>query len=133
MSKSRTVLCDEMRVMVTHMAPMMTEAKIKEGHLEIHEEADTLPADMVREAHKWLTSIFEKEFQAVKTVKRLLPDDMWKRYKSWGDFGDHQEVVLLREKMIPFRKVIVSRERPEFFKKGVVNGIINATHSKKKA
>jgi hypothetical protein len=124
MSKSKKDLLSEIVSMTLAMESIMAEAKVKEGHLSTHIESDSLPLEMIREAHKWLKGIFENQFAAIQTVKRLLPGELWARYKAWGGFENHQEVKLLREKMIPFRSELVSRNRPNLFKKGIVNALI---------
>jgi len=121
MSKSKDEMLKIIHAIEADIKPIFAEAKIKDNHLELPENANELPATMIRAGLKWLEEIHTKEYAAVKTVKRLLPDEIWKRYEQWEGFSDHQEVVLLKEKMVLFRKVVVSRNRPDLFKKGIVN------------
>jgi hypothetical protein len=132
MRKSREEMVQLISMMESEMIPILKEAKIKDNHLSLIEETAKLPREMITEGYKWLEAIYENEFAAVKTVKRLLPDILWERYRAWEGFDEHQEVKLLREKMIPFRAVIVSRNRPNLFKKGKVNAALKKLHSKKR-
>jgi len=132
MSKSKTEMLTEILEMDEEVRKRFPDAKIKENHLSLHEDAHDLPADMIREGYKWLFEIFTNEYAAVATVRRLLSEEQWDRYLKWGGFEDHQECVLMREKMIPFRAALVSRNRPNLFKKGVVNvELKNRKNSKK--
>ena len=124
----------EIKSMVADIKLHFDEAKIKENHIDLpYEECESLPADMIREGYKWIQEIHKNEYAAVRMVKRLLPKELWDRYKAWDGFNDHQEVVLLREKMIPFRKKLVSRDRPKLFKKGEVNGQLKKISREKRA
>ena len=113
------------------MEPTLKEAKIRDNHLSLPDNADDLPAIMIRDGLRWFTEIYENQYEAVKTVKRLLPQEIWDRYNTWSGFEDHQEVILLKKVMIPFRTILVGRNRPTLFKKGIVNEQLSDTHTKK--
>ena len=132
MSKSKVTLLDEILEMNMKMSDLFEECKIKPDHLSLPEEASDLPIDMIREGRNWLEDIFNEEYKAVRKVKDLLSDEQWARYKLWGSFEETQEMILLREKRIPFRKILVGRNRPDLFKKGKVNEGIKQSHTKKR-
>jgi len=116
------------------MGLMLQEANIKEGYLQVPENAEICRSEMVIEAHKWLERIHESEYKDVMAVRKLLPETLWTRYKAWGeDFDEHREVKMLKERLVIFRKAIVSRSRPDFFKKGKYNAEIKRRSKKSKA
>ena len=74
--------------------------------------------DSLIEGHKWVSDIFTNEFSDLKYAWNLLTPQEWKAYALYGsDFDDHQEVILLRKAKAAFRAKIVSRKRPDFWKK----------------
>lgn len=93
---------------------------IKEDILNIPEGAESLRADFIRPAYHWIVDVHAREFYNVREVKKLLAPEIWTRYRTWGGFEDHREVVMLREAMSDLRQRIVSRDRPDFFKKTVI-------------
>lgn len=119
MSRSKVDLIEH----INRMGQIMNETcfkdgKIKDTHLDLPELATEFPHKMLLEGCDWLISIFENEFEAVRKVKALLPQETWDRYESWGCFDETQEVILLKEKLVPFRKALVGHNRPGLFKKG---------------
>jgi len=121
MGLSKADMICEMQVMVNEMGPMILESGIKHNYLDHHPDAILLPIEMIREAYRWIKNIFKTSYDDVMIIRKLLPEDMWKRYMAWGDFGEHREVVLLTEKLKIFKKAIVTQTKPDFYKKGLVN------------
>jgi len=110
-------------VMASHLTAMDTalkHANIKEGHLAITEKAAELPVTMIREAFHWVEELFQCEFHGYQKVRKLCTEEIWTRYLAWEDFADHREVVLLKKAAFLLRQKVVSRKRPDFFKKGKV-------------
>jgi len=128
MSKNKV---DEINAMASDMSEELIAIKVKSDQLILPEEAHSFPKDMIKEGHEWLTKIYQNQFAAVRTVRNLLTKDQWNRYTLWGSFSETQEMKLLKEKQIPFRKVVISRERPQIFKKGVQSEQIKSINSKK--
>ena len=134
MAYSKVERLEKMRIMIVEMGPMLTEATIKDGYLQVPENAEICRSQMVVEAHKWLESIHEGVYRDVMAVRKLLPEELWARYKAWGeDFEEHREVKMLKEKLVIFRKAIVNRSRPDFFKRGKYNAEIKRRTKKSKA
>ena len=131
MSRSRVSRINEINEMIEKMSVEFEEAKIKVDSLSLPEEAILFPIGMVSDGYKWLKAIYNNEFAAVQTVRSLLTDTQWARYKLWESFNRTQEMKLLREKQVPFRKAVISRDRPVLFKKGTQNGQIKNINSSK--
>lgn len=131
MSKSREQMVIEIEMMADTMRPEFDDLKIKDNHLSLPDEAVFFPKDLITEGHKWLDNVYKTEFAPVRTVRNLLSTDQWQRYKLWGSFGETQEMILLKEKQVPLRKVLVARDRPNLFKKGKQNEQLKKLHSEK--
>ena len=71
----------------------------------------------VADAYKWLQSIANTTLKEVESTWKLLTPTQWKRYEDWGDFGEHQESILLTRALIKLRKAITARKRPNLFKR----------------
>ena len=123
-----------MRIILVEMGPMLHEANIKEGYLQVPEYAEICRSEFIIAAHKWLEDIHEGVYKVVMDVRKLLPETLWNRYKAWGeDFDEHREVKMLKEALVIFRKAIVSRKRPDFFKRGKYNAELKRRTKKSKA
>jgi hypothetical protein len=107
------------------MSSLFIEAKIKEDYLTIDPAAINFDKEIILEAFDWTHKIRDDQFQKVKRIKMLLTEEMWVRYKSWGDFSDHREVVLLNEGLQTLRKAVINSLRPDLFKKSKVKSFIN--------
>jgi hypothetical protein len=131
MSLNRKQMIDEITMMANDMVPEFEEIKVKATHLDLPDEALEFPKELIKEGYEWLYTIWIGAFGAVRTVRNLLTPDQWERYKLWGSFDETQEMLLLKEKQVPFRKAIVGRNRPDLFKKGIQNVEVKSVHSKK--
>lgn len=122
-------------VIVDGLQNHYAELKIRENHLELPVEGiNALRASDLREGLEWLGKICENELRALISAKRLLTPEQWKQYELFGmeDFEDHQEVIILRKAQVELRKVLVSQDRPNLFKKGYIDRQLSAkTHNKK--
>jgi hypothetical protein len=108
-----------MEDMIELMSEALNEAKCSEkSYLKIEVECDSLKADMIRDGYKWLKNIFDTTYKDIVAIKRLLPEEIWNRYKKWDGFSEHREMVLLKEALVKFRKEMISNARPDFFKSG---------------
>lgn len=105
--------------------------QIKDDHLRIPEDANILRADFIREGYNWLVEQYAGPYSQVKEVKNLLSEEIWDRYQKWGGFEEHRECVMLREALVELRKALVSRERPDFFKKTIIGKKLNAATKKR--
>ena len=125
MSKSKEGMVTDMKTMLLQMGLEFAEAKISESRLIIHPEYAMLKISMIREAYKWIKEIYDTQYTDVRVIRRLLPAEIWVRYRNWGGFADHRECVMLHDAHVKLRKAIY-KNRPAFFKKGIVNGLIKA-------
>lgn len=129
MAHSKESMLEEMRLKGGAMIATLLEedVNIKPDQLHIPEDADKFRADFIRPAHHWLVEVFATEYAEVRRIKRMQPDEMWARYKSWGGFEEYREVTLLNKALSTLRKRIVSRTRPDFYKKSKRNAKQNKT------
>lgn len=124
MAKSKLMLLTEMTDIISSMRTILTEAKVLETSLAVPIGSELIPMNVVRKANKWIKHIQDTEFKAVQKVKALIPEEQWEGYKLFGGFDDHREVKMLREAQMVLRKAVTTRSRPDFFKKGYINGLI---------
>lgn len=119
MAHSKVSMLEEMKKRGGEIMAMLLleDAHIKPDHLAIPEHCDELRADFIRPAFYWLGSIYENEYRDVVKFRKQQPDHIWARYKKWGEFEEYREVRLLKEKINVLRAKIVSRDRPDFYKK----------------
>lgn len=107
----------EIRRLCDLMNSILIEANIPEDYLDFPEDAKYFEQHIIEVAHRWILGIYNKEYREAKAIKSLLSEEMWERYRTWADFGDHREVVLLTEAIQKLRKVVMIGSRPELFKK----------------
>lgn len=117
-------LIEEMRKLIDSMQVVFNEAGIKEDYINLPELVEHFDLNIIQNAYTWITSIYNGVFREVKGIKILLPEEMWERYRAWGGFGDHREVVLLNAALQKFRKEVVTVHRPDLFKKTKTASII---------
>lgn len=122
MALSRVKTIDKIKALLTEMQPLMTKGKLRENYFHIHEDATQLPAAIVREALQWLVAVYQDTYIKVLKVWKLCPEEVWKRYETFKDFGAHAEVILLNQKLAAYRAQM--HKRPVFFVKRKVNAII---------
>jgi len=121
----------EITKLIDEMCVLFDEAKIPEDYLFVDPAAINFPKEVILEAFDWMHTVHDDQFQKVKRTKMLLPDELWKRYKDWGDFGDHKEVLLLNEGLQALRKAIINSGRPDLFKKAKVKSFITKLSKEK--
>jgi len=90
------------------------DAKIRPTHFDVPEDAD---GTTIKEGLDWLVGVYGSEYREIVRIKALQSSEIWARYKRWGGFEEHREVVLLRRAIHTLRMKVVSRDRPELFKK----------------
>lgn len=119
MAHSKAYMLAEMNVMGNEIMTLLLkeETKIRKNHLIVPEGSEELRADFIRPAYKWLANIYHNEYAKARRVRGLLSDELWARYKSWGGFDEHREVVLLRKACNDLRTALVSQKRPDFYKR----------------
>jgi hypothetical protein len=130
-SISRKALIPEMKKLIQLMLPILTEAGIPEDYLYIHEEAEELDKSLIHESFNWIEQIYNNEYRAAKAIKSLLSDELWERYRSWNDFGDHRETILLTEALQKLRKTVMVAKRPDLFKKTIVRNLVQKMRKEK--
>ena len=119
-----------MRITITEMGEILHWADI-DGYLDVPQSSEELLINYIRAGYKWLDDIYQNEYKKVLNIWKLLPKAIWERYKTWGDFSEHRESVLLKEAIINFKKTIKRKSRPDFFKKGNINAKIKAIIKKR--
>lgn len=99
---------------------------IKEESFDLPESEDIhrLHVTFIREGYRWLKDVYEKEFAAFHKVWKLIPPKQWHTYIMMGDMDDLQEMILMKKVKFNLRAEVVGRNRPDFFKKGKLNGQI---------
>jgi len=119
MAHSKESMLDEMRLKgKVIMATLLEElVAVKVDQLTIPEDADQFRADFIRPAYYWIGSVYETAYAEVRRIKRMQTDEMWKRYRTWGGFEEHREVILMKNALQVLRNAIVSHSRPDFYKK----------------
>lgn len=121
LTKEETI--SEVIVITEALKGHFEELKIRADHLTIPENVVDLKSEDIKIALEWLRGICHNQHSALVKARKLLTPDQWKRYALWGDdFDEHQEVIILKKAQVELRKVLVSKDRPNLFKKGYVNG-----------
>lgn len=118
-------MIQEIRKLLDLMQPLLIEADVPEDYLDFPEDARYFEPETIEIAYKWITGIYNTEWRAAKSIKNLLSEEMWERYRTWADFGDHREVILLTEAIQKLRKAIMNGSRPNLFKKNQVKVMLN--------
>ena len=108
---------------VGEMSEDIKDAKIKENYLEVTSQNRQLHYKYLLEAFKWLQNIYRNEHKEVRRIKALCPKQVWKNYELMG-CDELEEVIMLKKALQDFRKVVVSRNKPIFFIRSKVDGII---------
>ena len=124
MGRSKVELIDEIKDTLERMKPLIVKSGVNETKIAVPEDVDLVKMDLIRPAHEWIHMIFDTVYTAAKNAKALCSDEVWKRYESWGDFDEHREVTILKHALVNLRKEVISRNRPIFFKRTQINGII---------
>lgn len=124
MGQSKASLLEEMRNMCVDIKTVLVveDVAIKASHLHVPEDGDEYLMTFVREGYVWLLGVYTTEYAAYIETKTLLPDILWKRYKEWGGFEEHREVVRLTADLKNLRSSLISRKRADFFKKSKRSG-----------
>ena len=119
-------LAEIIATMLDDMMPIIKEAEVEDRVIDFHNQIDLsiFDGDTLQQAYEWLNSIYYSEYQKCRKTKRLLPDHLWERYKSWGDFEGHQEVMELKHNLESLRKRFNRNDRPNLFKRTFRNGCI---------
>ena len=117
-------MLEYIRKHVEIMQPLLTETGLPDDYLTLPPECDDFKIDWIRPATKWIKTIYMGPYNAAACIKCLLPKEIWDRYKNWGDFDEHRESVLLREKLVILKKACRAKDRPDIFKKGKRDGEI---------
>lgn len=127
-------LISAMSSMLFQMKPMILKSGFAKT-IELggdHDDLEEVHMDHVREGYKWLLAIYEDKYKAVMKIRKLLPEETWDRYERWGDFDEHREVVLLRERLAVLKKAMAMSKRPDIFKKTKVEKWLRVTRNKTK-
>jgi len=121
---------ERMRVMLLEMSLLIQKSGVSGDYLTVPKDSEKLRAAFVDDGLKWLEDLHKKEFRDAQRIRALLPEELWTRYENWGDFTEHREVQLLNEALATLKKAIRRKSRPDFFKKGKINGELKRLHEK---
>ena len=116
MARSKVEICEDVNGWLRDMQPLLVKIKIKNCYLTLPEDAVKFPATWLREARAWIEALYLGPFMAAYSFYKELPPEVWERYAIWGE-TDQPEVVRLKELLKRFRMAIVSRHRPDLFKR----------------
>lgn len=103
------------------MRSIFEEMKIKQtmfDHVFDVEAAETTHLDVIREAYNWVHDVFTNEYAKVLSVRKLLSEELWERYKKWGGFEEHRESKMLNEALAALRKKLIMKFKPVYLIKG---------------
>ena len=123
MARSKASMLEEMASLSDQIVVLLQleNVVIRKDHLTIPNDAYQYRADFIRPAYVWLCARYDVEYSDVQRIKKMQPAAIWERYKKWGGFEEHREVLLLNDALILLRSSLVSRTRPDFFKKSKRN------------
>ena len=121
---TRDEYLSEIEKMSSEMGTCLQHIKGNKDYLSVPEGVEHLNDKWVEDAFNWLTTIYNGVYQDWLEVRKLLSEEQWKRYELWGGFERHREVKMLKKESIKVRTAIISRKRPNFFKKGKVNAAV---------
>lgn len=132
-ARSKSDMISQIRLMWSVVREFHERLSIQEETFDLPESDDLqiLHMTFIREGYKWLKDVYETEFLAFHKVWKLIPQAQWESYDRMPDMDDLQEVILLKKAKFVLRGKIVGRDRPDFFKKGKLNGKIKKIRAEK--
>lgn len=108
-----------MREMLDELKPFIEESGLKINYLVLPPEVSQLPAEMITAGYKWLDEIHSLNLSNLQYIDGLLKPEIWKRYKLWGGYEDHREMLMRTAALKKLRKEICTREgKADLFIKG---------------
>lgn len=110
---------EEIKKMCDLMEKILEEHNIK---LEIHQESCYLDEQIIDLALSWIQKFHTDYYKPYMAIRRLLPDEIWKRYEILGGFGRREEVKLITKAKSIMLKV--ARKKHDFFSERKVNVIL---------
>lgn len=84
------------------MKPLTLEAGVNAKKYDSVFDLERVTFDEIKRLHTWLQEIRDGAFQQVLEIKRLLPQEVWDRYKLL-EVEDFREQILLRDRMLLLR------------------------------
>lgn len=130
MSMTKISMVENMRIILTEMHDILDWAGIG-NYLSVPQQSEELNIDYIREGYKWIIKIRETVARDAIDIWKLLPRSMWERYELWGEFSEHRESIMLGERLTKLKKAVKSKSRPDFFKRGIINGKIKKLNKKR--
>ena len=121
---------EQIRKQLETFSAIFKKAGIKDNYLMILENVNWLKMDWLKTAHEWLTNSVEPLVRSVEKIIDLLPDKVWTQYILMGDCEDLREMRMLKKALGDLRTMVVSKRRPDFFKKGLVDDEIKERAAK---
>jgi hypothetical protein len=101
MGKKKADLVQEAKGFYAVMKEELPAAKISKDRINrvigrLFDDKAEMKMDEVRRTHKFLKSIHDGPFQRIKTVRAMIPPEVWANYAAM-DLTDLREQVLLKE------------------------------------
>lgn len=107
---------DDIRKMIKVMSYFFPKMQLKNDFLDLPDGSGSLSGDTIDDGHKWITEIYNSEFNEVYQLWRKQDAKLWDDYVSLGLDGmpEYKEFVRL---LTALRKKLKSQNRPNLFKK----------------
>lgn len=131
--RSKQDMVSAMGIYLAEMRPWMDKAGVAQTALTITARWEILPMSWIREAWHWIGSIRLRELAKIGKVRSLLPEELWDKYENWGGFDDCQEMIMMVNSLKDLKRVVISNDRPNFFKKTRVKGVCKTKIREEKA
>lgn len=114
----------EIADLLTEMRPAFERIGVKRNFPFLHPRSNELPSDIIIEAWRWLKYLHAGVYADYMRVRKLLPEEIWKRYALLGGFENHREVVMLRDAGKLVRSHVTHVARPSLFKRSFVEEML---------
>ncbi len=87
------------------MRPLTVEAEVSEVRYDaVFKGIEKRTLKKLEQIAEWLEAIYTHQYAELVAVKRLLPQEIWDRYKEWDEEGLAEQVILA-EKQANLRRV----------------------------
>jgi hypothetical protein len=110
------------------MRPTMKRCGIDNKFI-VFSKCDKLPGYAVEDALIWIQDLYKGPYAACQQIRRLLSEDLWDKYKLWGEFDEHRECILYSERLAIFKAAC--KQRPLIFKHTCCEKAITENNRKK--
>lgn len=100
---------------IEKLQEILKKHDLPDNLLTLHAGFEALPERIIKDAIEWIDLLNQTLMADLEKIWKLLPLEIWNRYRVWGGFDGHQEVVLLKT----CREAVVKSlyKRPKLFNK----------------